>query len=90
MVRVVLPPLRDRPEDVRLLAHHFARCYTNDPAEIIDDEMDALLTSYTLTRSLEELHWEVVVRPDWIDIPIAGINRILSPPAENTDAGSTD
>ncbi len=50
-----------------------------------ESAIDSLLTAYTLTRSLTELHWEVEVRPDWIDVPIAGIRRMLGPAAGDSD-----
>jgi len=44
-----------------------------DSAEAIDD----LLAAFAMSRSLRELHWELVTRPDWVRIPLAGIRRML-------------
>jgi DNA-binding NtrC family response regulator len=46
VVRIELPPLRDRPEDIRLLADHFCEKYRrlNEPRkQIAADAMEALL-----------------------------------------------
>jgi maltose alpha-D-glucosyltransferase / alpha-amylase len=44
-----------------------------DSAAAIDD----LLAAFAMSRSLRELHWELVTRPDWVRIPLAGIRRML-------------
>jgi DNA-binding NtrC family response regulator len=47
VVRIDLPPLRDRTEDIPLLAAHFAQKYSrngNVPARIAPEAMDRLLT----------------------------------------------
>jgi DNA-binding NtrC family response regulator len=46
VIRIELPPLRDRPEDVRLLAAHFCQKFARPgrpPAEISPEAMDVLL-----------------------------------------------
>jgi transcriptional regulator with PAS, ATPase and Fis domain len=46
VIRIDLPPLRDRPEDISLLADHFCRRFTqpgSSRAEITPDAMDVLL-----------------------------------------------
>ncbi len=67
----------------RAVGLEFVQAYLSameDSPALPDDaaDIDSLLTAYTLTRSLSELHWEAEVRPDWIDVPIAGIRRIIS------------
>ncbi len=55
VVCVELPPLRDRPEDVVLLAHHFAGRHTTDPSELITDEIAGLLAAYHWPGNAREL-----------------------------------
>jgi transcriptional regulator with GAF, ATPase, and Fis domain len=46
VIRIEMPPLRDRPEDIPLLAEHFTTKYARpgqDPLPITTDAMDALL-----------------------------------------------
>lgn len=44
----------------------------DEPAAI-----DALVESYWIVRALQELHWEMAIRPDWVDIPAASLRRML-------------
>ena len=44
----------------------------DDPASI-----DELLTAFGMTRALRELHWELMIRPEWAPVPLAGIRRML-------------
>ena len=39
--------------------------------------IDALIESYWIVRALQELHWEMAIRPDWVEIPATGLRRIL-------------
>ena len=55
VVCIELPPLRDRPEDVLLLAHHFAGRFTADPGELITDELAGLLMAYHWPGNAREL-----------------------------------
>jgi DNA-binding NtrC family response regulator len=55
VVRVELPPLRDRPEDVLLLAYHFAEPFASDPAELISEEIATLLRSHHWPGNAREL-----------------------------------
>jgi len=55
-VRVSLPPLRERPEDILLLAHHFIKKFANNNEDIeIDTEVAKLLTSYPWLGNVREL-----------------------------------
>ena len=46
VVRVELPPLRDRPDDITLLAHHFAQQLGADSATLVTPEIESMLASY--------------------------------------------
>ncbi len=54
-VRITLPPLRDRPQDILLLIHHFLRKYS--PAKEVDLSPEALklLTTYRWPGNVREL-----------------------------------
>ncbi len=55
VVRVELPPLRDRPEDVLLLAHHFAEQLARDARAIITDEIRGVLCAHSWPGNAREL-----------------------------------
>ena len=55
VVQVELPPLRERPEDVLLLAHHFAEAFARDPRSILSDEIAALLVAHRWPGNVREL-----------------------------------
>jgi DNA-binding NtrC family response regulator len=58
VISVQVPPLRERPEDIGLLAHYFLERYvreTGKPVEGITPEALALLTSYTWPGNVREL-----------------------------------
>lgn len=55
VVRIELPPLRDRPEDIPLLAHHFAEQFARDPRTLISEQIGALLASYHWPGNVREL-----------------------------------
>ncbi|MBI4810611.1 MAG: sigma 54-interacting transcriptional regulator [Ignavibacteriales bacterium] len=54
-VRISLPPLRERPEDILLLVHHFTKRFTNNVDVDIDPEALKLLTSYPWLGNVREL-----------------------------------
>ena len=67
MVRIQLPSLRDRPEDVRLLAHHFARQHNPDSHAIVTPDVEALLTAFHWpgnVRQLRNLVEQLAVLPE--------------------------
>ena len=55
VVRLELPPLRERPDDIVLLAYHFAERFGPDPRQIVTDEVAALLVSYPWPGNAREL-----------------------------------
>ena len=55
VVRVELPPLRERPEDVVLLARHFAEAVAEDPRTVVTPEIEGLLLSHTWPGNVREL-----------------------------------
>jgi maltose alpha-D-glucosyltransferase/alpha-amylase len=50
----------------------------DDPAAI-----DILLRAYVAARALRELRWELSVRPEWLDIPLDGLRRMLDQPVSD-------
>jgi len=55
---IELPPLRDRPEDIRLLVHHFAMDYAarmHRPIEAISDQFMATLVRHSWPGNVREL-----------------------------------
>ena len=55
VVQVELPPLRERPEDVLLLARHFAEALQKDPREVISSDVAGLLLAYSWPGNVREL-----------------------------------
>jgi maltose alpha-D-glucosyltransferase/alpha-amylase len=41
------------------------------------DEMKLLLDLFILEKAIYELGYELNNRPDWVDVPLAGIREIL-------------
>jgi two-component system, NtrC family, response regulator AlgB len=54
-VRISLPPLRERPEDILLLVHHFMKKFAPDRNIEISSEAIKLLTSYPWPGNIREL-----------------------------------
>jgi formate hydrogenlyase transcriptional activator len=55
---IKLPPLRDRPEDIRLLVHHFAMDYAarmHKPIEAISEEFMRALMRHSWPGNVREL-----------------------------------
>jgi formate hydrogenlyase transcriptional activator len=55
---IALPPLRDRPEDIRLLVHHFAVDYAarmHKPVKAISEEFMRTLVRYSWPGNVREL-----------------------------------
>ena len=44
------------------------------------DDTDRLLDFFLLEKACYELEYEMAHRPDWLRVPLAGIQRILSRP----------
>ena len=89
---LVMPPLRDRPDDVELLARHFVERFSQEMgAEIpaLDRVfMDRLVQhtwpgnvrelEKTLRRAIVLAHGEGVLRPEHLSADIAGIHEVLT------------
>ncbi|HQE30317.1 MAG TPA: sigma-54 dependent transcriptional regulator, partial [Phycisphaerae bacterium] len=77
VITIQMPPLRDRGDDILLLAHHFARKYASDagrPVPRFSDEAMRVLKDYSWpgnVRELENLVHRLVVMTDddCIDVP---------------------
>jgi len=54
-VKLTLPPLRDRPEDVLLLMHHFLKKFSGSADSEISPEAVTLLTTYRWPGNVREL-----------------------------------
>jgi transcriptional regulator with GAF, ATPase, and Fis domain len=86
VVRVRMPPLRDHPEDIPLLAHHFAEQLVRDPKTVITEETTRLLAAYHWPGNVRELR-NVVERlalvPELgLEISEDGAAASADPPAE--------
>ncbi|MCA9667091.1 MAG: sigma 54-dependent Fis family transcriptional regulator [Myxococcales bacterium] len=55
VARVQLPALRDRPDDIRLLAHHFAQQHVDDSHALIDRDVESLLLAYHWPGNVRQL-----------------------------------
>jgi DNA-binding NtrC family response regulator len=59
VIRIHLPPLRERPDDLLALAHHFLRCFareTGRPLRGFTDEALARIRSHAWPGNVRELH----------------------------------
>ncbi len=54
-VRIKLPPLRERPEDVPFLIHHFLKKYSKDKSIEIAQDADKALKAYRWSGNVREL-----------------------------------
>lgn len=54
-VRIKLPPLRDRPEDIPLLVHHFLKKFSKERRIEIALEVDKTLKTYRWSGNVREL-----------------------------------
>ncbi len=55
VVRVTVPPLRDRPEDIEPLATAFLRAHKGDPTATLSPDLVALLVHHTWPGNVREL-----------------------------------
>ncbi len=55
VVPIAIPPLRDRPEDIPLLVHHFLQRYATGREIRVKDAAMRLLTSYSWPGNVREL-----------------------------------
>ena len=47
------------------------------------DEFNLMLSVYVLEKAIYELAYELNNRPNWVDVPIAGILQIVKPEESN-------
>ena len=75
-------------EEPQLLAHFLAaaedRRETLDPGLLPpgDAAIERLLAVFELEKAVYELRYELDNRPDWVGIPVAGIERLMRTAAE--------
>ncbi len=89
VVRIDLPPLRDRPEDIPLLAHRFVRqiaARLGRPAPEIGGEVLADLVAYSWPGNVREL--QNVLERALILNPGASLAPLDVPPAPGADPAS--
>ena len=61
----------------RLLARRQQRAVDRALLPPGQDAIDRLLAVFELEKAVYELRYELDNRPEWVDIPVAGILRIL-------------
>ena len=86
-VRIKLPPLRERPEDVPLLIHHFLKKISKDRDIKISPEADKILKAYRWSGNVRELE-NVIERA-----ALLAANGIIEPvhlPEEIYNASATN
>ncbi|MCA9670648.1 MAG: sigma 54-dependent Fis family transcriptional regulator [Myxococcales bacterium] len=55
VVRITLPPLRERRGDIALIARHFAEEHVRDPSELLSEGLLALLRAYDWPGNVREM-----------------------------------
>ncbi|MEP6892545.1 MAG: hypothetical protein ABI927_02090 [Gaiellaceae bacterium] len=72
------PPL-GWEEHVRseFLSGYFAQVETAGIVPGGAEEVESLLILFELERTVHELRYEILYRPDWVSIPVSGIRRLL-------------
>jgi two-component system, NtrC family, response regulator AtoC len=99
VVTIHLPSLRQRTDDISLLAHHFLRYYSQNigkPVTSISDQALGLLSSYSWPGNIRELEhaieqgvalsYHAVLTPE--DLPRQIREQRAHPPASNSDAST--
>ncbi len=84
VIRIKMPPLRERLEDVPLLARHFVQKYAPDRESVISDETMARLVSYSWPGNVREL--ENVIQSG-LAISSGNVLHIESVPVETGGVG---
>ena len=92
MVHIVLPPLRERPEDIRPLVGHFIKKYlperkANVPVGGVDKEVERLFFDYDWPGNVREL--ENVIERAMIMCPGETIRLTDLPPDFKDNAYNT-
>jgi len=89
VVEIIVPPLRDRPEDIEPLAAHFLARFAADTARRVrgfTPEALAALRAYRWPGNIRELRnvierGVVLARGEWIDLPDMVLSQ-LGPPGD--------
>ncbi len=55
VMKILMPSLRERPEDILMLAHHFAEELHQDPHVVFPEDIASLLTSHAWPGNVREL-----------------------------------
>jgi len=67
VVRIEMPALRHRPDDILLLAYHFAKQFAADPGELLPGAIEKLLLAYHWPGNARELRnaiERIAIAPD--------------------------
>jgi two-component system nitrogen regulation response regulator GlnG len=101
VVPIRLPPLRDKPEDIPELAHHYLRKAASDglPEKVLAPEALALMKAYrwpgnvreleNLVRRLAALYSQEVITSDIIEAELAEqVGTHVTPPAPATNGAA--
>jgi len=88
IARVVVPPLRDRPEDIAPLAESFLRALTSDPARTLPPDLAGMLKGYSWPGNVRELrnviqrfaHLGITDRGQLFDVPASAAPDVTELP----------
>ena len=80
VIRLTIPPLRDRPEDIPLLFHHYLSLHTRTAAPRLSNAAERRLVEYswpgnirelrTVTKDLSALGLPEIIEPEHLPRPI--------------------
>ncbi len=71
------------------ISAEYLRCYLESSADAgylpkSPEEVQVLLDAFLMEKAVYELGYEMNNRPDWVRIPLMGIERLLPPPDKST------
>jgi transcriptional regulator with PAS, ATPase and Fis domain len=89
VVKLKVPPLRERREDIPLLGHHFLRQITGDASAELPEDLLAMFRSHSWPGNVRELRSAV---ERWILLGKSHHRLVTEPivPAEGTESGEDD
>jgi len=69
------------PEWVGSARRRLVAGYRTESGQVTSPAIDVLLRALELDKALYEVVYESGNRPDWVHIPLEGVDRLLAPPA---------